>query len=132
MHLIWKRPDGFQNAEPQDFRRIALSNGTLLWLHKREVEWYPFQISGDWAGQEMTSRLNRLVNLLDAKDDQILRAIEKIQDETPGEAADLVVTTKSLTHWVEGLKDKVKCNTWEVEIVQCALLDLQNRLKSFS
>ena len=33
MHIIWKRPDGFENAQPSDFFKISLSNGAQLWLH---------------------------------------------------------------------------------------------------
>ena len=68
MHIIWKRPDGFLEALPEDFRRVTLSSGARLWLHQSDVEWYPFQVSGDWAGQEQTTKLNALVNLIDANE----------------------------------------------------------------
>ena len=45
MHIIWKRPDGFQNSIPDDFERVQLSNGSQLWLHKTEKDWYPFHAS---------------------------------------------------------------------------------------
>lgn len=128
MHIIWKRPDGFQNAMPEDFRRVPLSNGAQLWLHRRELEWYPFQVSGDWTGQEATTRLNRLVNLLDANDASWKDFLERYHDDdlNPGSGAEQAL--QSLHKWLEELKTSVKGNTWELEIMTCAFSDLQQRL----
>ena len=129
MHIIWKRPDGFQNAHPEDFRRVPLSNGAQLWLHRHELDWYPFQVSGDWAGQEQTVRLNRLVNLVDATDAAWRNFLEHYNDdELAPENATPAAACDALSRWLEELKDVVKGNTWEAEIMCCALGDVQTRL----
>jgi len=133
MHVIWKRPDGFQNAMPQDFRRVDLSNGTHLWLHCHDSDWYPFQVSGDWSGQEDTKKLNHLVNLLDASDDAWVSHLEKIRDQdfshqnnpSNGQIA------RELLVWLRAIEEGVRGNTWEIEIIRCALSDVREKLNEF-
>lgn len=132
MHIIWKRPDGFQNAEPQDFRRISLRNGTQLWLHKHELDWYPFQVSGDWAGQDQTVRLNRLVNLLDASESAWQNFLEHFYDDELRPEGNVQAASVGLSRWIDTLKSSVKGHSWEIEIIQCALNDVQFRLGSFT
>jgi len=129
MHIIWKRPDGFQNAQPEDFRRVPLSNGAQLWLHRHELDWYPFQVSGDWAGQDQTVRLNRLVNLVDATDAAWMSFLGHYHDDelTPQEQS-LGSACDAIVQWIEDLKGAVKGNTWETEIMTCALGDVQTRV----
>lgn len=129
MHLIWKRPDGFHDAQPEDFRRVALSNGAQLWLHRQELEWYPFQVSGDWRGQEQTRKLNQLVNLLDAPESEWQHYIDHyfdddMDDRSPESAVN------ALCGWIDELKSTARGNTWEMEIVACALNDIQTRLNA--
>lgn len=120
MHVIWKRPDGFQNAVPEDFRRVALSNGAQLWLHRHELDWYPFQVSGDWTGQEQTKRLNRLVNLLDSPNTAWHHYLEHFYDDEMGEGS-TASAIQSITTWMDDLKKHIRGNTWEMEIINCAL-----------
>jgi hypothetical protein len=127
MHIIWKRPDGFQNALPEDFRRIELSNGAHLWVHRHELDWYPFQVSGDWLGQQQTTRLNRLVNLLESSDAAWRNFLEHYYDDELKEP-DLKTTAEHLTKWLDELKSSAKGETWEVHIIQCALADIHKRL----
>lgn len=133
MHVIWKRPDGFQNALPDDFRRIALSNGTHLWLHRHELDWYPFQVSGDWEGQDQTKRLNRLVNMLDAPLNSWKSYLEQLSDneldEKKGQSS--LEIAKNLIVWLKELEQSAKGHTWEIEIVRCALRDILDKLKNF-
>jgi hypothetical protein len=129
MHIIWKRPDGFQNAHPEDFRRVPLSNAAQLWLHRHELDWYPFQVSGDWAGQEQTVKLNRLVNLVDATDAAWLNFLERYNDDELGsQDQSSEAACEGIVSWLEALKEGVKGNTWEVEIMRCALGDVQTRV----
>ena len=131
MHVIWKRPDGFQNALPKDFRRVELSNGAHLWLHQHEIDWYPFQVSGDWSGQNDTKRLNQLVNLLDA-DSAVLKlfleqsAANKMEDNKNQSVEETAY--ESLT-WIKMMEKLIKGNTWEIEIIRCALMDIENKLQ---
>lgn len=133
MHVIWKRPDGFQNALPSDFRRISLSNGANLWLHHHEIDWYPFQVSGDWEGQDQTRRLNRLVNLLDAPDSLWKTFLEELSDDDLNlkEEHSFTATAQVLISWVSELERTAKGHTWEVEIVKCALRDVLKKLNLF-
>ncbi len=132
MHIIWKRPDGFQNAVPEDFRRVQLSNGAQLWLHRHELDWYPFQVSGDWAGQDQTVRLNRLVNLVDANDAAWSHFMEHLHDDDFSKGQTLQASAVELINWIEEIKSSVKGTTWELDIIVCAFSDLQTRLKKFS
>lgn len=129
MHLIWKRPDGFHNSLPEDFRRVTLSNGASLWLHRSECDWYPFQVNGDWASQEQTVRINRIVNLLDAKDDQWKTFVDQDCGDDLSPNATPEKHANGLVEWLESLKACLKGTTWEVDIMTCALSDAQKRLK---
>lgn len=128
MHIIWKRPDGFQNAQPEDFKRIQLSNGAHLWVHRTELDWYPFQVSGDWKGQHLTNRLNRLVNLLDASPAEWINFLEHYQDDEVKESS-LKATATLLLQWVSELDKAIKGETWEADIMSCALHDIASHLK---
>jgi hypothetical protein len=132
MHIIWKRPDGFQNDQPEDFRRVSLSNGAQLWLHRHDLDWYPFQVSGDWAGQSLTARLNRLVNLLDATELNWRKFLEHFQDDELHDGDGSIRSAANALHnWLDQIKTGAKGNTWELDIVQCALGDIQKRLDPF-
>lgn len=131
MHIIWKRPDGFQNALPEDFRRIQLSNGANLWVHRTELDWYPFQVSGDWKGQHLTNRLNRLVNLLDSSTAEWVNFLEHYQDDDV-KASSLAATVAHLLQWVAELEGAIKGETWEADIMSCALRDIAHRLKGIT
>jgi hypothetical protein len=130
MHIIWKRPDGFQNAQPEDFRRVALSNGAHLWIHRLEKDWYPFQVNGDWEGQQQTARLNRLINLLGSDQQDWRNFLEHCNDDDLKEES-LPAAAAHLMAWVDEIKTAVKGETWEVHIMQCAFEDVRQRLASF-
>lgn len=127
MHIIWKRPDGFQNAQPSDFRRVELSNGAQLWLHLKERDWYPFQVSGDWSGQEDTKRLNRLVNVLGAEGLPWEEFLNRITPHTQ-EPLSLEALAQKNIQWIQSLKASLRGDTWEVEIIECALNDVVQQL----
>lgn len=133
MHVIWKRPDGFQNALPEDFRRVALSNGTQLWLHRSEKDWYPFQVSGDWSGQLDTKRLNQLVNLIDASSSVWRGFFEHMLDhqiDTQENNSLARIAQKNL-EWLQTFEKSIKGHTWEIEIVRCALHDVMQKIEEF-
>lgn len=130
MHIIWKRPDGFQSAQPSDFYKVPLSNGAQLWLHNREKDWYPFQVSGDWEGQNETQRLNRLVNMLGNDQKEWKSFLEKFHDDDLTQVGDVRSAVGALTVWIEKLKSSIKGHTWELEIIACALTDIQAKLKA--
>lgn len=133
MHVIWKRPDGFQNALPEDFRRVSLSNGAHLWLHRHELDWYPFQVSGDWSGERDTKRLNHLVNMLDASETAWKSFLEHSLDDELGQKAEasLAHIAKEHVEWLEHLNQSIKGQTWEVEIIRCALQDVCQKIRCY-
>lgn len=133
MHVIWKRPDGFQNAQPNDFKRVSLSNGAHLWLHKHEQDWYPFQVNGDWEGQEQTKKLNYLVNMLDSPAQTWNDYLKHILDDVleSKENSTLASVAQNTINWLDAFKDCAKGHTWEVEIISCALHDIESKLKLF-
>lgn len=126
MHVIWKRPDGFHNAEPTDFEVIELQSHGRIWLHKRDQAWFPFRIAGGWQESEATMRLNMLVNLLAKADDAWLQALHRIYDQTMGDDPHKFI--EEMLRWLRDLHGHLKGDTWEVEIMNQALSDVEGRL----
>ncbi len=144
MSVIWKRPDGSQNADPEHFRRIQLSSGEKVWVHKDELhaddetknaehEWYPFQLGGDWSREEETKRLNRYVNMLDASDDAWESALRNLgaDDMDPQAQFDPKIIAKNECKWLESLQEDIKGDKWEIDIIKTTLDDIKTRLKKF-
>jgi hypothetical protein len=133
MQVIWKRPDGFQNASPEDFVRVELSNGAHLWLHRHERDWYPFQVSGDWSGQTDTKRLNRLVNMIEADTSSWELFLEHAFDDSleVQKNLSLITIAQENLEWLKTFEKSIKGHTWEVEIVRCVLFDVMEKLKTF-
>ncbi len=128
MHLIWKRPDGYESAKPEDFKRLKLTNGGQIWLHCRDTKWYPFQVSGDWQGSDATEKINTLVNLLDAPANQMRRYLETLMDESHSPDSTLQKTVEELVSWLKVLKLKLKGDAWELEILNGTLNDIEHHL----
>ena len=144
MSVIWKRPDGSQNADPENFRRIKLSSGDKIWVHKDQLhsenkvesvekEWYPFQLGGDWSREEETRRLNRYVNMLDAPDEAWVSVLKNIgeDDMDPQSSRNIASAAQVEYNWIESLERDIKGDKWEVCIIQTTLNDIKQRLKKF-
>jgi hypothetical protein len=125
-NVIWKRPDGFHGASPSDFKVVTLGNHLKLWLHHKDNINFPFRISGGWQEEVATSRLNKLVNLLDKPEAAWKTAITKIFDDTMGDH--LGKHLSELVEWITELRSHLKGDTWEVEIMNQALTDVTNQL----
>lgn len=123
MHVIWKRPDGFHGADPTDFMVVELSNSSKLWLHKKDTAWFPFRIAGGWQEQEATQRLNLLVNLLHRDNRAWIDALHKMFDATMGD--DPVKFVENVQTWLSDLREHLKGDTWELEIMAQALADVE-------
>jgi len=126
MHLIWKRPDGFHGASPNDFRVVDLGGRSRLWLHKADRDQYPFRIAGGWEEKDGSVRLNNLVNLLESDDQSWLEYLNRTMDHSIKE--DRTVFIDDLLSWLTDLKQHVKGDTWETEILSEALTVLSERL----
>lgn len=126
MHVIWKRPDGFHGADPTDFMVVELSGSSKLWLHKKDTAWFPFRIAGGWQEQEATQRLNLLVNLLNQDDRAWVDALHKMFDDTMADDPSKFI--EDVQSWLADLKEHLKGDTWELEIMAQALTDVALRV----
>lgn len=126
--VVWKRPDGFHGASPTDFRVVEVSGQARLWLHLRDVDNFPFRISGGWQEVEATKRLNNLVNMLGKPDqawlDQIVRAYNNSMVDDPA------TFINEKLKWLGSIRHNLKGDTWEVEIMAKVLAELQNRIEA--
>jgi hypothetical protein len=126
MHVVWKRPDGFHGAEPNDFRPVDVSGKARLWLHKSDHEWYPFRIAGGWQEQEATQRLNAFVNLIGKP---MSHWVDRLVTEIHNSMVDdpQLFFTETIK-WLSSLKGALKGDTWEVEIMAQTIAEVEHRL----
>ena len=119
MHVIWKRPDGYLGASPEDFLVVELDGHSRIWLHKRDKEQYPFRVSGGWEEDDASRRLNHLVNLL-ALDPagQVEDLKGHYSDSMEDDPARYLDETRK---WLKGLISKVSGDNWEMVILRQAL-----------
>ncbi len=129
MHLIWKRPDGFHGASPSDFSVLELGGHSRLWLHRTDKDQYPFRIAGGWEENTGTVRLNNLVNLLPLGQKEWLSYLNHSFDHSMKD--DRTIFVEELTEWLQSLKEHVKGDTWETEILQQALRLMSERVQSY-
>ena len=119
MHVIWKRPDGFHGATPSDFFVIELDGHSRLWLHKTDKEQYPFRISGGWEERGTTKRLNGFINLLPETKEKWLAYLTAEFGHAPMDSAEEYLD--GIHSWLADLKQHLKGDTWELEIMNRAL-----------
>lgn len=126
MHVIWKRPDGFHDADPADFMVVNLGNRSKIWLHKRDHQWFPFRVAGGWQESEATQRLNKLVNLLPQDDAAWTTALLKLYNDSMGDDPARFIDDTS--RWLVDLRNHLKGDTWELDIMSQALIEVETRL----
>ncbi|NRA65079.1 MAG: hypothetical protein HRU19_11395 [Pseudobacteriovorax sp.] len=128
MHLIWKRPDGFHNATPDDYHVVDLGASFRLWLHKSDRDQYPFRVAGGWEEREATIRLNNLVNLALAGVDDWVTKLNHDYDHSM--ADDRNKYFANLLNWIDELHKGAKGDTWEVELLQQAMVFTKGKIES--
>jgi hypothetical protein len=126
MFVVWKRPDGYHDATPSDFRIAEVGSRARLWLHKSDHEWYPFRISGGWQESDATKRLNELVNLIGMPAQEWTSFLvntfhHSMTDDPRAFLADQI-------KWLTDLRGHLKGDTWEVEIMGQVLEEVCARL----
>ena len=126
MHVVWKRPDGFHDADPADFLVVNLGNRSKIWLHKRDHAWFPFRVAGGWQESEATQRLNSLVNLLNQNDQAWVEALSKLYNDSMGD--DPARFLDDISRWLLDLRNHLKGDTWELDIMSQALAEVEARL----
>ncbi len=128
MHVVWKRPDGFHDATPQDFYTIELAGHSRIWLHKTDRDWYPFRVSGGWQESEATKRLNRLINLLNQPQESWIEQLSKTYHhsmaDNPEEYFQNVVT------WIADLKGHLRGDNWELDIMNQTISEVERQLNA--
>ena len=129
LKVIWKRPDGFHGAEPDDFYSIELGH-SKLWLHKHDTDEFPFRVSGDWEEQEASKKLNNLINNMSGQQsDMIDYLTNEYAHSNLGEPSKFLEDTKA---WVHTLRSSLKGDTWELDIMSSAFDALSERLESIT
>ena len=120
MHLVWKRPDGYLGAKPSDFYVCELADHSNLWLHKEDKDQYPFRVSGGWEDRDLSVNLNNLVNLIPTDDENWLSHLNSCFDHSMEDSKlDFITTTLK---WLGELESVAKGDTWEVEILEKAVV----------
>jgi hypothetical protein len=127
MHVVWKRPDGFHGAAPTDFEIVSLANQTTFWLHKEDHDWYPFRVSGGWQEQESTKRLNTLINLISKPSGIWLECTISIFHNSMIDEPSKFFN--DLSSWVKDLRNHLKGDTWEVDIMSQAISEVHDNLE---
>ena len=127
MKVIWKRPDGFLSAEPADFRVADLSSGARIWLHQTDSENFPFRVSGGWSDETLTKKLNTLVNLLGQTNEKWTHTLTKLFHDSHAESPQAFI--KDMKAWFADLKQNLKGDTWELEILTQTLIDVEAQVK---
>lgn len=126
MKVVWKRPDGFLESEPSDFTVLEMPSKSKLWLHKSDRENFPFRISGGWQDEESSRKLNQLVNLLSEKKDDWTEWLERDFFDSKLEKSDNYIA--SLKEWILAVKNHLKGDTWELEIMSEALREIETQI----
>lgn len=119
MHLVWKRPDGFHQAEPNDYRVIELGRNFKLWLHKTDHDQFPFRIDGGWEEKDNSVLLNNLVNLLDQDQEELVQYLQNYFDHSMKDDRSQFIA--DILSWIQELQKSPKGDTWEVEIMTQAM-----------
>ena len=126
MHVVWKRPDGFHGANPEDYVVVNVGTRAKIWLHRTDRTHFPFRIAGGWQETESTARLNQLVNLLCREDQGWLEALVRMYDDTLGDDPGRFID--ELARWVRDLCHHLKGDTWELDIMTYTLTEVADRL----
>ena len=128
MKVIWKRPDGFHNASPEDYKVVTLDSGASIWLHKTNTEWYPFRLSGDWAKEEGTNKLNTMINMLGEESPDWTSHLMDLYFESQSDDPSVFVT--DLYKWIDKVKNHLKGDTWELDIMEQVVSSIHGKIQS--
>jgi len=126
MNVVWKRPDGFMDAVPDDYEVVKLGSHSNLWLHKKDKDRFPLRVSGGWEEDSATCKLNNLVNLLNNPNEKWVSHLLQVYDNSMKDDSDVFLT--ELKNWVDDLKKYLKGDEWEVDIMAQALGMVNHKL----
>ncbi len=129
MNVIWKRPDGFHDATPEDYIVVEVADKSRLWLHKKDKENFPFRVSGGWQDEDSTRKLNNLVNLLTESDITWKSFLKKGFHDSSQDKFSAYL--EELKLWLTELEDKFKGDAWEVDIMEDTLNHVKQKISTF-
>lgn len=127
MKVIWKRPDGFHQAVPSDYVVVEVSENSRIWLHKRDQENYPFRVSGGWADEDASQKLNRFVNLIPKSSREWVQYLVELFNHSETDSPQNFL--KKEQEWLDELAKNLKGDTWELEIMVETLKKLKKKLE---
>lgn len=128
MFVVWKRPDGYHDATPEDFKVVTLENRARIWLHKTDRSWYPFRIAGGWQESEATQRLNGLINLLGDDESERLENLRHTFHNSMSDDSGVFVTEQ--VKWLTELENHLKGDTWEIDIMGQVLQEVSSCIEA--
>ena len=126
MHVVWLRPDGFHGAVPTDYKVVELGGAGRLWLHKEDTDGYPFRVSGGWEDEDASKKLNGLVNLISQDAESWVVYLRDAFSHSMGD--DPAKFYGDLGDWLIELDSHVKGDSWEVDIIRQAFVELKANL----
>lgn len=115
MNIIWKRPDGFHNATPDDYVVVSIGNRYNIWLHKKDDTEFPLRVSGGWEEETSTKKLNNLVNLLNKDNDQWVKHLIHLFHHSMAESPQAFYD--EMIKWIQDIKAFIKGDQWEKAIM---------------
>ena len=125
MHVVWKRPDGHLDSSPSDYRVVSVGSNCKIWLHLTEQKWFPFRISGGWQDEDASQKLNGFINLLDASDEDFNKhSVNVFNYSESDDGSKFFDETKE---WLADLKNNLKGDTWEMEIMGFVISEVEDR-----
>lgn len=130
MKVVWKRPDGYHGASPDDYAVVELSAATKLWLHKKDRENFPFRVSGGWQDEAASRKLNRMINLLTGNSADWIAFLSEVFDNERTENTELFLSHQ--LEWLDTLDKNLKGDNWEVEIMHVTIAELRKRINEIS
>jgi hypothetical protein len=130
MKVIWKRPDGFHEAAPSDYSVVEVSENSRIWLHKKDKENYPFRVSGGWADEDASQKLNHLVNLIPKSSKEWVSYLTELFNHSSTDSPENFL--KKEMEWLDELGKNLKGDTWELEIMSETLKTLKHRFEKYT
>jgi hypothetical protein len=127
MHVVWKRPDGYHGATPADYRVVQVNDDANIWLHHEDTEWFPFRVSGGWQDEDATKKLNSMINLLDQSEEHWLNILSDNFSHSETDEAETYF--KETLLWLQELKNALKGDTWEIDIMAAVITQLESNMK---
>jgi hypothetical protein len=128
MFVIWRRPDGYHGARPEDFRVVDVKGDAVLWLHKTDRDWYPFQVSGGWQDEDQTIKINRFANLLDAGPSEWIQTMVSMFHDSPFD--DTHEFSEDLETWMDTLRQCIKGDQWAREFMETVFVEIHSKLEA--